>query len=83
MVQLECTFSGQNQDGIWMILFSDGSGIEFPDQDSLTSYCDDSQLDVIAVESLRRVTAVQKFNSKPCIAVFNMDDSSGNVLKVI
>ncbi len=38
MVQLECTFAGQNVDGVWILSFSDGSGIEFSDEDSFLSF---------------------------------------------
>lgn len=82
MVQLECTFAGQNSDGVWMLYFSDGSGIEFPDEDSYVNYCDDAYIDVAAVESLRRVTAVRKFNNQTASAIFDINDASGNVVKV-
>ena len=82
MVQIECTFAGQNGDGVWMLSFSDGSGIEFPDEESYVTYCNDDYIDIVAVESLRRVTAVRKFNGETCVALFDINDASGNVVKV-
>ncbi len=82
MVQLECTFAGQNVDGVWILSFSDGSGIEFSDEDSFLSYCSDQYIDVVAIESLRRVTAVRKFNNETAVATFDINESSGNVVKV-
>lgn len=82
MVQLECTFAGQNVDGVWILSFSDGSGIEFSDEDSFLSYCNDQYIDVVAVESLRRVTAVRKFNNETAVATFDINEASGNVVKV-
>lgn len=82
MVQLECTFAGQNVDGVWILTFSDGSGIEFSDEDSFLSYCNDQYIDIVAVESLRRVTAVRKFNNETAVATFDINEPSGNVVKV-
>jgi hypothetical protein len=82
MVQLECTYAGLNSDGVWTLAFSDGSGIEFPDEEAYISYCSDQYIDVVAVESLRRVTAVRKFNNETAIATFDINEASGNVVKV-
>lgn len=82
MVQIECTFTGMTPDGVWMVYFSDGSGIEFPDEDAYLTYCNDEYIDVGAVESLRRVTAVRKFNNETCVATFDINEPSGFVVKV-
>jgi hypothetical protein len=82
MTQLECTFAGQDAGGIWMLVFSDGSGIEFPDESSFTQYCDESYIDIVAVESLRRVTAARKYNQQAASVTFDINDPDGNLLKV-
>jgi hypothetical protein len=52
MTQLECTFAGQDAGGVWMLVFSDGSGIEFPDESSFTQYCDESYIDIVDRKSV-------------------------------
>jgi hypothetical protein len=82
MTQLECKFAGQNADGIWMLIFSDSSAIEFPDEESFLQYCDEAYIDTVAVESLRRVTATRKFSNKSASVTFDINSIDGNLLKV-
>jgi hypothetical protein len=82
MTQLECTFAGQDAGGVWMLYFSDGDGIEFPDEDSFNQYCNQDYIDILAVESLRRVTASRKVNNLSSSVTFDMNEPNGNLLKV-
>ncbi len=82
MTQLDCTFAGQDAGGVWMLIFSDGSGIEFSDEDAFNQYCDQDHIDVLAAESLRRVTACRKINNLSSSAIFDLNEPDGNLLKV-
>jgi hypothetical protein len=82
MTQLECTFAGQDANGVWVMFFSDGDGIEFSDEDAFNQYCNQDYIDVLATESLRRVTACRKVGNLPSSVTFDLNEPNGNLLKV-